>query len=119
MVPIPNTSIDERESRKPEILEKQDRPFPANDSRTAGTVVSAQSVPELIKLNDQKPSHEVDNFKNTTGKHILYGCLAAMAVAAVADSIWHVDSPLLTSAFEVCKIVATTILGYFFGSKAK
>jgi len=81
--------------------------------------MSAQSIPDLIRLNDQKHSHEVDNFKNTTGKHILYGCLMAMALAALADAIWHIDSPLLTSAFEVSKIVATTILGYFFGSKAK
>ena len=72
-----------------------------------------------MQLNDQKHSHDVDNFKNTTGKHILYACLGAMALAAVADAIFHIDSSLLTSAFEVAKIVATTILGYFFGSKAK
>lgn len=51
--------------------------------------------------------------------HILYACLGAMALAATADAIFHIESPLLTSAFEVAKIVANIILGYFFGSKSK
>ncbi len=119
MIPIQNICTPEKESQKPEITEEEDRPFPAGRIPGGDGTASPQSIPDLIQLNDQKHSHEVDNFKNTTGKHILYGCLVAMAVAAAADAIWHVDSPLLTSAFEVCKIVATTILGYFFGSKAK
>lgn len=115
MILIQNTYSTE----KPEITEEEDRPFPSSPVNSENGDMSPQSIPDIIKLNDQKHSHDVDNFKNTTGKHILYGCLIAMAFAAIADSIWHIDSPLLTSAFEVSKIVATTILGYFFGSKAK
>lgn len=115
MIPIPDICPSEKENQKPEILEEEDRPFPAGHAHAA----PAQNIPDLIQLNDQKHSHAVDNFKNTTGKHILYGCLAVIVIAGIADAIWHIESPLFTSAFEVCKVMATTILGYFFGSKTK
>ena len=104
---------------KPIITEEEDRPFPINMESTNDSSNKVQDVPSLMQLNDQKHSHEVDNFKNKTGKHILYACLSAMALAATADAIFHIESSLVTSAFEVAKIVATTILGYFFGSRSK
>ena len=118
MILIGNTCTHNTMVQKYEITEEEDRPFPQANVLGEASVV-AQDVPTLMRLNDQKHSHDIDNFKNTTGKHILYACLGAMALAATADAIFHIESPLLTSAFEVAKIVANIILGYFFGSKSK
>ncbi len=117
--PTENICTDAQKTEKPQIVEEEDRPFPVKKEETVVTYPSAQDVPDLIKLNDQKHSHEVDNFKNTTGKHILYSCLVAMALAAIADAVFEIDSTIFDSAFEVAKVVATTILGYLFGSKSK
>lgn len=115
-IPKPRGVGVESEREKPLIESEEDLPF--NISAQPGTAVP-QDIPTLIKLKDQEHSHDVEDFKNVTGKHILYGCLFAMAVAALADSVWHIESAIFTSAFEVAKVVATTILGYLFGSKAK
>lgn len=119
MIPISSTCYTNNIDKKPPITEEEDRPFPPNMEANTESSNKAQDVPTLMQLNDQKHSHEVDNFKNKTGKHILYACLSAMALAATADAIFHIESELVTSAFEVAKIVATTILGYFFGSRSK
>ena len=100
---------------KPEITEEEDKPFQFCNAETLG----AKDIPTQMKLNDQKHAHEVDNFKNSTGKRILYGCLFAILLIAIADSIWDIQSDIMESTFDVFKIVATTILGYFFGSKSK
>ena len=118
MIHIENICKPESE-QKPQITEEEDRPFPATAEFIAEGTAKIRDVPTLLQLNDQKHSHDVDNFKNTTGKHILYACLGTMALAATADAIFHIESSLLTSAFEVSKVVATTILGYLFGSKSK
>lgn len=98
---------------KPEITAEVDIPFPES------TPTIAKDIPNLIKLKNQEHIHGVENLKNIIGKKLLYGCLIAIAAFAVADAIWHIDSPMFTSAFEVAKIVATTVLGYLFGSKSK
>lgn len=104
---------------KPEIVIEEDRPFCESTYEANGSKLSADNIPDLLKLNDQKHNHNVEDFKNSTGKHILYGCLLAVAAAAIADAIWHPNSSILNTAVELAKIVATTILGYFFGSKSK
>lgn len=119
MILIGNTCVTDSQIGKPRIVEEEDRPFPDVSTPASNGQSVPQDIPGIIQLNDQRHSHEVDNFKNTTGKHILYGCLIAMAIAATADAAFHLESSILTNAFEVAKIVATTILGYFFGSKAK
>lgn len=100
---------------KPEILSEIDKPFPVECTSSGRT----EDIPSLIKLKDQEHSHHVEDLKNAIGKKLLYGCLIAIVGFAVVDAIWHVDSPMFTSAFEVAKIVATTVLGYLFGSKVK
>lgn len=119
MIPITSTCHTNNVDKKPAITEEEDRPFPSNMESDTECSNGAQDVPTLMQLNDQKHSHEVDNFKNKTRKHILYACLSVMALAATADAIFHIESDLVTNAFEVAKIVATTILGYFFGSRSK
>ena len=93
---------------KPVISSGIDLPFPPNSAS-----------PEQIRLNDQKHTHAVEDFKNAIGKQLLYGCLIAIAVFALLDACCNIESPMFTSAFEVAKIVATTVLGYLFGSKSK
>ena len=102
-------------NKKPEIVFEVDEPFPLDGSHAQ----SGKDVPSLIKLKDQEHSHAVEDLKNSVGKKLLYGCLIAIVIFALIDARYHVDSPMFTSAFEVAKIVATTVLGYLFGSKAK
>lgn len=102
--------------QKPEITSEIDAPFPPTTQRSQKI---AEDVPTLIKLKDQQHSHAVEDLKNAVGKKLLYGCLIAIAVFACIDAHFHIDSPMFTSAFEVAKIVATTVLGYLFGSKTK
>ena len=105
----PNTN------KKPEIISEIDAPFPPVNQ----PLQTSEDVPNLIKLKNQQHSHAVEDLKNTVGKKLLYGCLIAIAVFALIDAKFHVDSPMFTSAFEVAKSVATTVLGYLFGSKTK
>ena len=119
MIPIGNICEHDSLNQKPQITEEEDRPFPGAVSFSSDGSPKIQDVPSVMKLNDQKHSQDVDNFKNKTGKHILYVCLGAMALAAIADAIFHIESSIFTSAFEVTKVVSTTILGYLFGSKSK
>ena len=73
---------------------------------------------DLIALNDQQHSHKVEDFKNTTGKHVLYLCIALMVVFALIDGFCKLDSDIFSGAFEAIKIIGTTVLGYIFGSKS-
>ena len=102
-------------NKKPEIVLEIDEPFPPE----ALPSQAGEDVPTLIKLKDQEHNHAVEDLKNAVGKKLLYGCLIAIAGFAIIDAIFHVDSPLFTSAFEVAKLVATTVLGYLFGSNNK
>lgn len=101
--------------KKPEIVSEIDAPFPSKNIYSTVT----EDVPTLIKLKDQLHNHAVEDLKNAVGKKLLYGCLIAIVVFAFIDAFFQVDSPMFTSAFEVAKIVATTVLGYLFGSKSK
>ncbi len=101
--------------KKPEITSEIDAPFPPNSYQPQ----SAEDAPSLMELRDQKHNHEVEDLKNAVGKKLLYGCLIAIAIFAIIDARFHIESPMFTSAFEVAKIVATTVLGYLFGSKTK
>lgn len=101
-------------NKKPEIVLEIDEPFPPETLASQ----ASEDVPSLIRLKDQEHNHAVEDLKNAVGKKLLYGCLIAIVVFALIDAHYHVDSPMFTSAFEVAKIVATTVLGYLFGSKA-
>lgn len=109
---------------KPEIIEEEDKPFPTTSGGPSGDITisasetSSYDLEDLIKLKNQRHDHDVEDFKNTTGKHILYGCLIAVVLATIADVVLHPDSTILTGAVDLAKVVATTILGYFFGSKS-
>lgn len=89
MIPIGNICEHDSLNQKPQITEEEDRPFPGAVSFSSDGSPKIQDVPTVMQLNDQKHSHDVDNFKNKTGKHILYVCLGAMALAAIADAIFH------------------------------
>ncbi len=99
---------------KPEITSSSDIDLPFSDSPSSG-----RDVYREIELRNMEHSHNVEDLKNAIGKKLLYGCLIAIAVFAVSDAVWHIDSPIFTSAFEVAKVVATTVLGYLFGSRNK
>lgn len=101
---------------KPVISSGIDLPFPPN---SASPEQPSEDIPTQIRLNDQKHTHAVEDFKNAIGKQLLYGCLIAIAMFALLDAHYNIESPMFTSAFEVAKIVATTVLGYLFGSKSK
>lgn len=101
--------------KKPEIVSEIDAPFPPANQSPQKT----EDLPTLIQLNDQQHNHAVEDLKNAVGKKLLYGCLIAIVIFALLDARFHIDSPMFTSAFEVAKIVATTVLGYLFGSKSK
>lgn len=101
---------------KPVINSGVDLPFPPNSSSLEHP---SEDIPSQIRLNDQKHTHAVEDFKNAIGKQLLYGCLISIAVFALLDAYFKIESTLFTSAFEVAKIVATTVLGYLFGSKTK
>lgn len=99
--------------QKPAIQIEEDAPFPGDEAS------SNDDFGNLIQLRAQKHNHDVEDFKNAVGKTLLYGCLIAIALFAIADACHPIDSAMFTSAFEVAKIVATTVLGYLFGSKVK
>jgi len=99
--------------KKPEIVSEIDAPFPP----VAQSSQMPEDVPNQIKLNDQKHKQAVEDLKNALGKTLLYGCLLVIVGFALLDAYYHIDAPMFTSAFEVVKIVATTVLGYLFGSK--
>ena len=103
---------------KPEIDEEIDRPFCHSDAPADIPELIPVDIPTLMGVNHQLHQHAMDEFKNTIGKHLLYGCFGAVVLASIADSIFHPDSSILNSAVDLAKIVATTILGYFFGSKS-
>lgn len=106
--------------KKPEITSEIDAPFPPNAYPSkAEKDAPAEDTPFLMELRDQKHNHEVEDLKNAVGKKLLYGCLIAIVIFAIIDAYCHIESPMFTSAFEVAKIVATTVLGYLFGSKTK
>ena len=92
---------------KPVISSGIDLPFPPN---SASPEQPSEDIPTQIRLNDQKHTHAVEDFKNAIGKQLLF---------ALLDACCNIESPMFTSAFEVAKIVATTVLGYLFGSKSK
>lgn len=99
--------------QKPEIVSEVDAPFAVQQSQHNGDVLTQ------IKLNDQKHTHAVEDLKNTVGKTLLYGCLIVIVLLAGVDAFCSIESPMFTSAFELLKIVSTTVLGYMFGSKTK
>lgn len=100
------------ERKKPEIHSEVDLPF-ADSSHPSGDFYNE------IELQRLKHNQNTENLKNNVGKHLLYGCLIAIAVFAAADAYWDIDSPIFTSAFEIAKVVATTVLGYLFGTREK
>ncbi len=107
-----DTSPPDTEPReKPTIQSEIDAPFPDD------AIAPIDNFENLIQLRAQQHNHNVEDLKNAIGKKLLYGCLIAIVVFAVADAIYKIDSPTFTSAFEVAKVVATTVLGYLFGSR--
>ena len=99
--------------QKPEIVSEVDTPFADQQTQPNGDILTQ------IKLNDQRHTHAVEDLKNTVGKTLLYGCLITIILLACVDASSSIDSAMFTSAFELLKIVSTTVLGYMFGSKTK
>lgn len=102
---------------KPEIINEIDAPFP-----TVGSLPDHKPQTDLdktIKLTSLQHTHAVEDLKNAIGKKLLYSCLIVIVLFAGVDALFEIDSSMFTSAFEVAKIVATTVLGYLFGSREK
>lgn len=120
---IPTTDICNADTllKKPDINEDEDKPFPPGSyckTCMEHGICSKQDIPETYKLRDQKHHQEVEDFKNTTGKHILYFCLFIMIAVAVAGCFVHTHQKLLNSLFDSAKAIVMIILGYLFGSKS-
>ena len=73
MIPIGNICEHDSLNQKPQITEEEDRPFPGAVSFSSDGSPKIQDVPTVMQLNDQKHSHDVDNFKNKTGKCLSWG----------------------------------------------
>ena len=120
MIPIASTCSDNVKTEKPQVMEEEDRPFPQKQSAGLNNgSSSAQDVPTLLKLNEQKHSHEVDNFKNIVGGILLGVCTLIIVSFAVVDAVFKIDSTLFSSAFEFAKTIATAVIGYLFAANAK
>lgn len=120
MIHIRDTCRSDAELKKPEIIGEEDRPFAPNQVESGHCGMSTtQDIPTLMKLNEQKHSHEVDNFKNYVGGVLLAVCILIVVVLAILDAILKIDSALFTGAFEFAKTIATAVIGYFFATTTK
>lgn len=90
---------------RPPITEGEDQPF-VNDAAT-----------QTIKEREQQHNQHVEDFKNTLGSIILIACALIIVGFAIADAHFKIESSLFSGAFDFAKVIATTTIGYFFGSK--
>lgn len=120
MIHIGNTYSHNIVYEKPEVTEEEDRPFPQDEPAISSNGASiTQDVPALMKLSEQKHSHQVDNFKNIVGGILLGVCTLIIVGFSIADAVFKIDSALFAGAFEFAKTIATAVIGYLFAANAK
>lgn len=120
MIHIGSTYKSDSGLKKPTISGEEDRPFPSRQTGNsdAGAPVP-QDVPTLMKLNEQKHSHQVDTYKNIVGGILLTVCILIIVSFAIGDAIFEIDSTLFSGAFEFAKTIATAVIGYLFATNTK
>lgn len=112
---ITPTETELAEKELPTIEREEDRPFPG-EINADGTIPPDNDLGKTEKLKNQ-----ITVFRLLVGKNVLYISFGAMGVAAIIDLISSAagsGSELVASAFEAFKLIAMTVLGYVFGSKA-
>lgn len=101
----------------PDITKEEDIPFPTTYSNQPNTEVEKDNLAISDSLED-----EITKFKYLTGRKVLFCSILAMigmVLLSVGLSVFQVENTLTENAFEVFKLIAMTVLGYIFGTKAK
>ena len=120
MILIVNICKPDAGLKKPAIIGEEDRPFSLDQAESGNCGNSSiQDIPTLMKLNEQKHSHRVDDFKNIVGGILLGVCLLIIVAFAIGDAIFTLNSALFSGAFEFAKTIATAVIGYLFAANSK
>lgn len=90
MILIGNICKPDAGLKKPAIIGEEDRPFSLDQAESGNCGNSSiQDIPTLMKLNEQKHSHRVDDFKNIVGGILLGVCLLIIVAFAIGDAIFY------------------------------
>ena len=120
MILIGNICKPDAGLKKPAIIGEEDRPFSLDQAESGNCGNSSiQDIPTLMKLNEQKHSHRVDDFKNIVGGILLGVCLLIIVAFAIGDAIFKLNSAIFSGAFEFAKTIATAVIGYLFAANSK
>lgn len=108
-----------------DIPEQEDLPIIQSDEDeplllpNPAALESQKQQNDLVETDDI--GKEITRFRYKTAKEVLYIAMGAMGLAVVLDLLsigLHLESGLITNAFEAFKLITMTVLGYIFGSNS-
>ena len=82
-------------------------------------LMASDSKDDKVPMAVDNSSKEITRFRYRTAREVLYIAMGALGISVILDllSIWlHLESSLITNAFEAFKLITVTVLGYIFGS---
>lgn len=71
---------------------------------------------QITKKNTDAFSRRLTEKRHNLGAHIVYTCLALMALCIVAAIIFPNRGDAAEKSFDAFRLIAMTVLGYIFGS---
>jgi len=110
-------SSEEYQRDKPEIKQELDVPFGIED-KCNNTKNQRSETIGILEISQQEHEHWISNLKYSTAKKLIYICIGGIALFALIDAFFNLNSSMFNSAFEVFKLIAMTVLGYTFGEKS-
>jgi hypothetical protein len=101
---------------KPSINSNEDKPFGGSSVEGFGGGYGIN----LIELKDHEHAHSIDNFKHDFAKNLVWVCLGALGLTAIADTVascYSVSTNSFSTISEIFKALVMAAVGYLFGVK--